>query len=191
MAMHFPIFSLRLYPTSVARHELSSNRWIDLSFLKIRKRKPTVPTQKEYAIRETQLSIVICGHDRFQWTAYAFDDTMDPDCSEQDFNDRFPPRQDSSEVTPSEGAHDLIAWEDFENVMDPNRPFWDPREYFIRILQSRAAQLSKEWDELAARIVKGIEEDIEVCSISDHVDVDRFDIDRLPRQTVAAPTQDL
>lgn len=161
--MHFPILSLRPCAPSFEAEEHSSERLLDLSFLKIR--KSTALEQNKYVIQKTQFSLVICGADCYRWTAYAFDDAP---TSEQELLDRIQ-TPDAPENLPNAGMYpvpDPIARDADEDIIDANKPFWDPREYFIMILQSRASQLLREWDEVTYRLTTSINSEIEVCHVT-------------------------
>ncbi len=96
--------------------------------------------------------MAICGSDKFAWVAYGFDDV---DENDEQFAERF-------EV---DGYRpDAIAWNSLDEVVDANKPIRDPREYFMMVLKYRAAQILREWEDLASWIVGSVEQEISVRS---------------------------
>lgn len=76
----------------------------------------------------SHIAISICGVSNHQWTGYAFVDD-DESMSEEDF--------DYTTILPDQFA--------LNGEVDANRPIWDPREYFMRIIPTRLDQIVRRW----------------------------------------------
>lgn len=101
---------------------------------------------------EAQTSLVVCGSHEQQWTAYAFVDRY--------FNTEDPLDQEFS----YEGIQDdPITWNsELDTVyLDANKPTWNPRVYFLVVLEAQITQVLKEW----AYVVRQVERNIKqyVC----------------------------
>jgi hypothetical protein len=121
---------------------------IDLSFLKIPSDKPE--DREAFYIHEAAISLVVCGSDNWRWVAYAFIDT-----------NAISDNDNLSEEVESHGDFrgDPIASEPGLEV-NANDPIWDPREYFLMILEIRIRQVLREWQYLVRRVE---------CSIKQYV----------------------
>jgi hypothetical protein len=92
-------------------------------------------------ILEAQMSFTMCGFDESHWVAYAFDDA-DPD------NGEWEDRDFSYEGF----IEDPIAlWE-----LEANRPIWNPRQYFLLVMQSRITRVLKNWKSIVGPIRQSI-----------------------------------
>ena len=143
MEFHIPYFALRTSPPArsqrTARKTTPPRQWIDLEFLQIEPQDSQNP--RHYGIHEAQISFALCGPDDGRWVGYAFVDTEfdGEDLTEDNFS--------------YEGIHeDPIALD----KMDANLPIWDPREYFLMIVEIRMAQVMKEWEYLVRTVERSI-----------------------------------
>jgi hypothetical protein len=98
---------------------------------------------------EAHISFVICGSDDDRWVAYAFDDT------------EFDGEDLADKISPCEGFHPDPFSSDGE--VDANFPIWNPREYFVMILDNRIAQAFKEWEGLVRAVERSIREYVCLC----------------------------
>ncbi|KAH8773330.1 hypothetical protein BGZ57DRAFT_824293 [Hyaloscypha finlandica] len=134
LEFNLPYFRLSLAPEP-ASHTLSSvasaKQWTDLSFLKLS--SPDKNTVRKLGIFEAHFSFVVCGWRENRWIAYAFDNT-EPD-AEDSYGRLF------------EESYDRIFYDDTEH------PIWDPREYFLTVVEARVIRAADEWEAL----VRGIE----------------------------------
>jgi hypothetical protein len=111
-----------------------------LSFLEIQ--TPKLLDQGEYGMLETHFSFVICGSHEKSWAGWAFDNT---EFDGEDLLDR---------ISPCPGFHaDPIAG---DGQTDAEFPIWDPREYFLMIIESRIAQAQEEWEGLVIPVERSI-----------------------------------
>lgn len=100
-------------------------------------------------IHEAQISLVICGTDEKRWIAYGFADTDFDDDGEMADDDEDGEMEDENSSYDDVFVADQIA----ENGgVDANHPIWNPREYFLRIVQIRMEQVLKEWTYLVRNI---------------------------------------
>jgi hypothetical protein len=135
MEINIPSYELITRPTKndhLSTRPISKNpprHYTDLSFLKI--------TSKDRAgnlingIRESHFSFILCGTDNGRWVGISFVDKRFGD--EDELED---------DISPSEGVHmDPIAM----GKLDADIPIWDPREYFLNILNLRLLEALKRW----------------------------------------------
>lgn len=125
-----------------------------MSFLNIQ--DANVEGKTQCGIYEAQTSLVICGSDEQQWTAYAFTDCY--------FNAESPLDQ---EFSYDEMQEDPIAWTcefdgAFATVVDANKPIWNPREYFLTILENQLARVVNEWEYVVRQLQRSVKQF--VCS---------------------------
>lgn len=126
-----------------------SMKWTDLSFLEIQ--TPEAPVGRRHGMFEAHFSFVICGSHEKRWAAYSFDDT---EFDDEDLYDK---------IFPCEGVHaDPIASDD---DTDAERPIWDAREYFLKIVSSRVRRATDSWDELLRPIERSIQEYVSANSL--------------------------
>jgi hypothetical protein len=94
-------------------------------------------------------SVVICGSDESRWTAYAFVDTEFDGVS-----------IDDEEVEDSDECNeDPIASDRKGPEVDADKPIWDPREYFLRIIHLRMKrQILEEWRYIVGKVERGVKE---------------------------------
>ena len=91
-------------------------------------------TERCHGIFEAHFSFVIYGAHEQRWVAYAFDNT------------EFDGEELLNKIFPCEGVHaDPIVSDD---DTDAERPIWDPRLYFLKVVRARLAQAATEWDAL-------------------------------------------
>jgi hypothetical protein len=121
---------------------IQTRRLIDLSFLT----PPNGTANNGPFLGEAQFSLVICGSDNYRWTAYAFVDENDSIFSDLATNESLV-------------MEDPIARADRAPV-DANFPIWDPREYFLVILENRIAQILKEWRNVVRWLERTIADDV-------------------------------
>jgi hypothetical protein len=113
---------------------------------------------QRYVIREAHTSIVICGWDNSKWVGWAFVNApFDPTTqgNDEDDEDDEDEGQDDEPVILEE---DYFAVDgDGGIVHDANKPIWDPRRYWLRIIEIRILRIMKEWIWLVRFVEKGIE----------------------------------
>lgn len=118
----------------------------DLQFLKLAPFRTQAPVLDD-CIYEAQISVLVTGVDHWSWTAFAFVDTYykgdDNVESIQHYLDQV---QYGVKLDPlTKGQYDA----------EP--PVWRPREYFLRVLESRVKQVKQEWHNTVFCILQKIE----------------------------------
>ncbi|KAF2493129.1 hypothetical protein BU16DRAFT_563306 [Lophium mytilinum] len=141
LELHLPFFAFKQLPSSYVDswHTQGSNTiptrsWIDLSFLS----NQTSNLEKEppYGIYKARSSFMICGSNDRHWTGYAFVDRDMEDEEESTYNGLVQNRITGS---PS------------------NVPVWDPREYFLIVLDENLLKVQNEWEDVVFKVAQGIE----------------------------------
>jgi hypothetical protein len=99
-------------------------------------------------IHEAQISIMIAGIDDWFWTAYCFVDVYFKDEENSELVHRL-----STSSRPMD-PHTCSKY-------DLDRPIWNPRHYFLRILACRMEQVKQEWSNAVFQLF----EEIEPCVI--------------------------
>lgn len=131
---------------------------IDVSFLDIQ--NANLEGETQCGIYEAQVSLVICGSDEQQWIAYAFLDCY--------FNTEGPLDQ---EFSYDEIQEDPIAWTcefdgAFASLVDANNPIWNPREYFLAILENQMARVVKEWKYVVRQLQRSVKQFVRSTFVS-------------------------
>ncbi|KAF2092666.1 hypothetical protein NA57DRAFT_62192 [Rhizodiscina lignyota] len=152
LGFFFPFYTLRFQsPLEAPGRKSPPRKWRDLSFLHMRPRKSQ--DDGHYVLHETQFSFTICGTDNSRWIAYAFDDTKVDDT---DLRHGLSLTSDGVDI-----PCDPTAWNEFNDCLESNQPIWNPREYFLTIMNSRITQVLKEWEDIMARVERSLREDLE------------------------------
>jgi hypothetical protein len=100
-------------------------------------------------IHEAMTSIVICGWDESRWTCYAFVDT--------EFSGE--PVSDDEYEGSDELNEDPIASDRRSPEIDADSPIWDPRKYFLRIVNLRMKkQILEEWRYIVGVVERSVNE---------------------------------
>jgi hypothetical protein len=151
MEFHLPYFCLRKRPLDLSgdkkflgrANEKSwrRSRYRDASFLRLNSIVSTDSDEKcsnkTWVICECQVSAVITGRDKWQWTAYSFADT-DLDRQRYEYTDGFDPILE----------------------LDASNPVWTPREYFLKALQSNVDEVRGEWEYLIFKLERSIKHSV-------------------------------
>ncbi|KFZ18425.1 hypothetical protein V501_01227 [Pseudogymnoascus sp. VKM F-4519 (FW-2642)] len=107
--------------------------------------KDSNPTDRHYWLHEAQISIVVTGVNNWVWTAYGFVDTYFGSKGTVEDYDKLKGRHGEREDPLAAGR------------LNGGEPIWTPREYFLRVVQSRIRKVLKEWN----RIVRTVTEEVE------------------------------
>ena len=99
-------------------------------------------------IRESQFSLVICGPDHGHWVGYNF---IDDDSDEEDLTIYSFDYEVNNEDPISLGK------------LDADQPIWDPREYYLTIVNVRMAQILNEWECLIRALERGVKNYVCQC----------------------------
>jgi hypothetical protein len=110
-----------------------------------------------HIIRESQISVVICGWDNQNWVGWGLFNTF------SDPTDEFDPEDErivSEDYYATDGEHGP--------VIDANDPIWDPRRYWLRIVDIRVQLVLKEWSWLVRNIEAGVNAWVSVPILSSY-----------------------
>lgn len=124
---------------------LRQSRKLDFLSRSLDASKDSNPTDQHYWLHEAQISIVVTGVNNWVWTAYGFVDTYFGSKGTVEDYDKLKGRHWEREDPLSAGR------------LNGGEPIWTPREYFLRVVQSRIREVLKEWK----RIVRTVTEEVE------------------------------
>lgn len=90
---------------------------------------------------EANFSFIICGVDDRRWTAYAFDDTL----------------LNVEELLRTEDSSGGMVCDPISlGCLDAELPIWDPRVYFLKVLQLRLGEAAASWESLIRSVERSI-----------------------------------
>jgi len=117
---------------------------------------------RSLVIREAHTSIVICGWDNFKWVGWAFVNApLGPRMEENEEEEEEDCDDDEGqEDEPEDVEEDYFAVDGdggTYSVQDANSPIWDPRCYWLRIIELRVLRILEEWASLVRFFEKGVE----------------------------------
>ncbi|KAL2284958.1 hypothetical protein FJTKL_08509 [Diaporthe vaccinii] len=118
----------------------------DLQFLKLAPFR-TDASGSDDCIYEAQISVLLTGVDHWSSTAFAFIDTYYKGAENNESVEHY---IDQVQYGP---RLDPLT----EGQYDAEPPVWRPREYFLRLLESRVKQVKREWHNTVFRILQRIE----------------------------------
>lgn len=118
----------------------------DLQFLRLAP-FPTEASGSDDCIYEAQISVLVTGVDHWSWTAFAFVDTYYKGAGNLESVENYIDQvQLGAKFDPlTEGRYGA----------EP--PVWRPREYFLRVLETRVKQVKREWHNTVFCILQRIE----------------------------------
>jgi hypothetical protein len=107
-------------------------------------------------IRESHTSIVICGWDNSKWVGWAFVN-VPPNTPVQEDEEDDEEEQDDE---PLDAEEDYFAADGHgreSTVKFANTPIWDPRRYWLHIVELRVRRIVEEWINLVQFVENGVE----------------------------------
>ncbi|KAH7355825.1 hypothetical protein BKA66DRAFT_266394 [Pyrenochaeta sp. MPI-SDFR-AT-0127] len=176
LEFHLPYLTLRETVLSGGNPNMNIDQlakvWADVSYLQLECTQCEEHKGScEHLIREAHVSIVICGKDEFKWVGWAFVNTPSDPTSEGDKeegedeaegDEKYEEGEDDDEG-PNE---DYFATDgEGELVVDANETTWDPRRYWLQIIDSRVKLALKEWEWLVKNVENGVNAWKEVHSL--------------------------
>jgi hypothetical protein len=152
LEFHLPFLTLRnsTLPSTDAVEDSNNQVFgtnIDVSFLDLlcAQHQSRTCTCK-HTIQESQISVTICGWDNQNWVGWGlFNTSSDP-------TDDFAP-EDERDVNEDYFATD---GEGGPPIINADDPIWDPRHYWLRIIDIRVRLVLKEWIWLVRNIEAGV-----------------------------------
>ncbi|KAH7403912.1 hypothetical protein BKA64DRAFT_463174 [Cadophora sp. MPI-SDFR-AT-0126] len=107
-----------------------------VSFLSMTTNSKSTSVNEHHYLYEATTSIVVTGSDHYIWAAYAFVDTyFDSRESADGYHEWKGQRR---------GRADPLA----AGQINADDPIWDPREYFLKVIEIRTDLISMEWSQI-------------------------------------------
>lgn len=118
-----------------------------------------------YIIEEFHISIVTCGWDNFKWTTLVLSDQLrskDQGEDEEEEGSRGGESGDEADNVTDDVGDDTVEREDIptEDViasddgrfMDCNPPIWDPRVYWLIVIERKISIAVAKWEMIVFRV---------------------------------------
>lgn len=144
-----------------SRSRGEASKWINLEFLNMSPESGR--GGRAYWIHKAQVSFVIHGSDDTRWTAYAFVDTESKSLcgkriEEQEMGDTDTDDGQEADDDDDDGVNeDPIAHDrSSSDVVDADKPTWDPRMYFIMVFDHRSNRMAQEWKKIVKALDRAI-----------------------------------
>lgn len=133
----------------------------DLSFFKLAP-FPTENSELDDCIYEVQTSILVTGVDHWSWTAYGFIDTYykNTQTGTWSSDQESTMNQESVEYYTEQCVVGVSPDPLTAGQYDAEPPVWTPREYFLRVLESRVKQVNREWHNTVFRVLRRFESQV-------------------------------
>ena len=149
LEFHVPFPTLRCTHGATSLDGISNGgkAWLDVGFLGVKcdEDQPNEPCS--WTLHEANVSVVVCGWDHWRWVGWAFSNIVSDPTSRD---------EEAPEVAEDHFATDGSGPEDVRFV-DSNDPIWEPREYWLRIVNIRMSMIHKEWKWLVCNVEQCIE----------------------------------
>lgn len=97
---------------------------------------------------EAQISCTVTGLDNKRWVAYFFIDTYFENSTEKE----------SVLYYEEQRRHGMHGDPLTAGRHDAEMPIWTPREYFLRVLETRTDQIKREWDSVVSKVQRSVEQ---------------------------------
>ncbi|KAH8695758.1 hypothetical protein GQ44DRAFT_136561 [Phaeosphaeriaceae sp. PMI808] len=133
-------------------------KWTDLSFLDIACRINHI--HGTYGIYQAQISFVICGSDCSRWTGYAFVDTgFNAYCcgGENHADEEENDGDEEDDHDEEELNEDPVAFDGVGQNVGVTEPMFNPRHYFLNIVDFRMKQVLQEWTNLVRTVENSVD----------------------------------
>ncbi|KAH6720868.1 hypothetical protein BKA61DRAFT_668764 [Leptodontidium sp. MPI-SDFR-AT-0119] len=148
---HLPYYVLRESKKSWRDTREKSNgeplrQFWELPFLSMPTNNKPTSTDERYCLYEAMTSVGVTGNDHWTWAAYGFVDTY----------------FDSRESV--DGYHEMIGrrWGRADPLADgqinADEPLWDPREYFLKVVEIRTGLALMEWSQIINRMEREVQQ---------------------------------
>jgi len=158
LEFHLPFLTLReTLATPTATDPLHNTDMLDVSYLQHqRPQDHHQQNPRRFVIHKAHTSIAICGWDDFKWVGWAFINApLDLKTKKDEDYD-----EDGQEDEPEDVEEDYFAVDGDGrgcSVQDANAPIWDPRRYWLRIVELRVLRILEEWVEIVQFVEKGVQ----------------------------------
>lgn len=151
LEFHLPFLALREESAlDMNQDRLNGNQTgrhgFDVSFLTLQCAEPgSHEGPCKHHIQESQISVVICGWDHHNWVAWGIFNTLSDPTEEFDPDQEHVMKEDYFAADGDDGV-----------LIDADRPLWDPREYWLHIIEIRVRLVLKEWKWLVRNLEAGV-----------------------------------
>ncbi|PVH77592.1 hypothetical protein DL98DRAFT_266334 [Cadophora sp. DSE1049] len=151
LEFHIPYYVLRnnQIPRRDARKKPNGEplrQFWELPFLSMPTNSKPTPTDERYYLYEAMTSVGVTGNDHWIWAAYAFVDTY----------------YDARESVDS--YHQMKGWRQGRadplaaGKIDADQPLWDPRMYFLKVVEIRTELVLMEWSQIMNKIEREVQQ---------------------------------
>lgn len=103
-------------------------------------------TDERCCLYEAMTSVVVTGNDHWTWTAYGFVDTYWDSRESVDGYHEMKGRR--------RGRADPLA----NGQINADEPLWDPREYFLKVVEIRTGLALMEWIQIIKRMEREVKQ---------------------------------
>ncbi|ORY01190.1 hypothetical protein BCR34DRAFT_592345 [Clohesyomyces aquaticus] len=157
LEFNMPYLALRNFGTrSPDRLGKPMRKRIDLSFFNIPKQAND--GHGTYGLQEAHVSLSIIGVDHHRWACYCFADTdIGSACPDDQSHEDEQEETDAAEE--EEMKEDPVVSDgQGDEVPEADMPVWDPRDYFLRVVDVRMKQILREWENVVHVVDEGVED---------------------------------
>lgn len=116
--------------------ENRSNQWSQSTIILLDCEQHERPCR--FVVQEANVSVAVCGWDRGKWTCWAFSNTQSDPIARDEEEPNETDMQEDYIATDGNGPEDGI-------VMDADKPIWNARIYWLRVVDVRMRIIYKEW----------------------------------------------
>ncbi|KAH9211668.1 hypothetical protein DL95DRAFT_510900 [Leptodontidium sp. 2 PMI_412] len=148
---HIPYYVLRKSKQSWRDTRKKSNgeplrQFWELDFLSMPTNNKPASTDERYCLYEAMTSVGVTGNDNWTWAAYGFVDTYwDSRESVDGYHEMKGQRR---------GRADPLA----NGRINADEPLWDPREYFLKVVEIRTGLALMEWSQIINRMEREVKQ---------------------------------
>ncbi|KAH6714526.1 hypothetical protein BKA61DRAFT_440468, partial [Leptodontidium sp. MPI-SDFR-AT-0119] len=148
---HLPYYVLRESKKSWRDTREKSNgkplrQFWELPFLSMPTNNKPVSTDERYCLYEAMTSVGVTGNDHWTWAAYGFVDTYFDSRESVDGYHEMKERRG--------GRADPLA----DGQINADEPLWDPREYFLKVVEIRTGLALMEWSQIINKMEREVKQ---------------------------------
>ncbi|KAH7333039.1 hypothetical protein BKA65DRAFT_564042 [Rhexocercosporidium sp. MPI-PUGE-AT-0058] len=148
---HIPYYVLRESKKSWSDTREKSNgeplrQFWELPFLSMSRNNKLICTDERYCLYEAMTSVGVTGNDHWTWAAYGFVDTYFDSRESVDGYHQMKGRR--------WGRADPLA----DGQINADEPLWDPREYFLKVVEIRTGLALMEWSQIINKMEREVQQ---------------------------------
>jgi hypothetical protein len=117
----------------------SNNALPDLAFLNVG------ANDSQIYLEASHFTLTIIGWDHWKWSAFAFD-------SRGKFFEDMEGEEEENDLDLADHMDAIAGGSDDDNVLAADQPIWDPRTYWLVIVEKYLRQSTEEWSKLVYHI---------------------------------------